>query len=386
MRNLLIISLLTIALFSCKEANKKTSETEMHGDSKTEHSKKTDGKTSATAKQEEFKENDPLVYKSEKHFKNMQQLTFGGDNAETYWSFDNKKFVFQRKNKEDGINCDQIFIADVPKAGEKFDFKMISTGKGRTTCSYFLQGDTTVIWASTHLKHENCPPEPDRTNGYVWPMYPEFEIFISDLEGNNLEQLTDNNFYDAEATTSPTENKIVYTSTKSGDIELYILDLTTKEEIQITTELGYDGGAFFSPDGKKILWRSSRPKTEAEIKKYKDLLAKDMVEPSDMELFVCNIDGSEKKKITDLGGANWAPFFHPSGEKIIFCSNHINKKFPFNLFMINIDGTGLERISYDNTFDSFPMFSPDGKYLVFSSNRQNGGTHDTNIFLCEWVE
>lgn len=384
MKKLLIIITImsSVLFFSCKESKPTNTE---HAN-ETSDTTKVDGKTVANTKKEKFREDEPLVYESEKHFKNMQQLTFGGDNAETYWSFDNKKFVFQRKHKEEGINCDQIFVGDVPKKGEKFEFKMISTGKGRTTCSYFLPGDTTAIWASTHLKHENCPPEPDRTNGYVWPLYPEFEIFISDLEGNIVEQLTDDNYYDAEATTSPTENKIVYTSTKSGDLELYVLDLDTKKEIQITNELGYDGGAFFSPDGKQLIWRSSRPKTEEEQKHYKDLLARDMVEPSDMELYISNSDGTNVRKLTDLGGANWAPFFHPSGKKIIFCSNHVTGKFPFNMFMINTDGTGLEQITFDNTFDSFPMFSPDGKYLVFSSNRNNGGTKDTNIFLCEWVD
>lgn len=370
MKNLILISLITITLFSCKSNGENGY----------------DGKSGATAKKESFKENDPLVYESEKHFKNLRQLTFGGDNAEAYWSFDNSKLVFQRRNPAEGVDCDQIYVGEIPKEGEEFKFNLVSTGKGRTTCSYFLHGDTTVLWGSTHLGHETCPPEPDKSNGYVWPMYPEFEIFISDLEGGNLVQLTDNDYYDAEATTSPTENKIVYTSTKTGDIELFVLDLDTKEEIQVTHELGYDGGAFFSPDGTQLIWRSSRPKTEEEQAYYKNLLAKDMVEPSDMELYIGNIDGTNVRKLSDLGGANWAPFFHPSGKKVIFCSNHVNKKFPFNLYMINTDGTGLERISYDNTFDSFPMFSPDGKYLVFSSNRNNGGTHDTNMFLCEWVD
>ncbi|MDA9951963.1 hypothetical protein N9D46_00905 [Chitinophagales bacterium] len=329
---------------------------------------------------------DSLKYEEEVHLKNVRQLTFGGDNAEAYWSFDGQSLVFQRKHEPSGIMCDQIFIGEIPAADEAFDFKMVSTGKGRTTCSYYLHGDTTFIYASTHLSMDDCPPVPDKSKGYVWPLYPEFEIFIADEGGAITEQLTDNDFYDAEATTSPTENKIVYTSTKSGDIELYVLDLDTREELQITDELGYDGGAFFSPDGTKLVWRSSRPDTEADIAHYKELLANDLVEPSDMELYISNIDGSNKVKVSDLGGANWAPFFHPSGEKIIFSSNHTTKMFPFNLFMVNLDGTGLEQITFDNTFDSFPMFSPDGKYLVFSSNRNNGGTRDTNMFLAEWLD
>lgn len=329
---------------------------------------------------------DTLRYPEEVHLKNVRQLTFGGDNAEAYWSFDGKSLVFQRKHEPSGVMCDQIFIGNIPAEGETFSFNLVSTGKGRTTCSYYLPGDSTILYASTHLGSDACPEDPDKTLGYVWALYSNFEIFIADTKGNIKEQLTNNKFYDAEATTSPTENKIVYTSTKSGDIELYVLDLDTRKEIQVTNELGYDGGAFFSPDGKKLVWRSSRPETPEDVKKYKDLLAKGLVEPSDMELYISDIDGSNKVKVTNLGGANWAPFFHPSGQKLIFSSNHTTKMFPFNLFMVNLDGSGLEQITFDDTFDSFPMFSPDGKYLVFSSNRNNGGTRDTNMFVAEWVD
>ena len=156
---------------------------------------------------------------------------------------------------------------------------------------------------------------------------------------------------------------------------------------QITNELGYDGGAFFSPDGSKLIFRASRPKTEEDIKIYKDLLAEELVMPTDMELFICNADGSDMRQLTDMGSANWCPFFHPSGEKVIFASNHASEKgYPFNLYMINIDGTGLEQISEDGVFDAFPVFSNDGKHLVFSSNRNNGGGRDTNLFVAEWKD
>ena len=329
---------------------------------------------------------DTLKYIQEVHLNKLQQLTFGGDNAEAYWSFDGKTLVFQRKHEPSGVLCDQIFIGNVPAFGEAFTFELVSTGKGRTTCSYYLHGDSSIIYASTHLASDDCPIEPDRSLGYVWALYPEFEIFVADKKGNITEQLTKNKFYDAEATTSPTENKIVYTSTKSGDIELYVLDLDTRKEIQITNELGYDGGAFFSPDGTKLVWRSSRPTTVEDVAHYKDLLARGLVEQSAMELYISDIDGSNKVKVTALGGANWAPFFHPSGQKIIFSSNYTTKMYPFNLFMVNLDGSDLEQITFDNTFDSFPMFSPDGKYLVFSSNRNNGGTRDTNMFVAEWID
>ena len=230
---------------------------------------------------------------------------------------------------------------------------------------------------------------PSRDNGYVWPVYESFDIYVADLQGNIIKQLTHEPGYDAEPTVSPKGDKIVFTSTRSGDLELYTMDIDGQNVKQITNELGYDGGAFFSPDGSKLVFRASRPREPEAVEEYKSLLAKGLVKPSDMEIYVCNADGSDLKKLTDLGEANWAPFFHPSGEKIIFSSDHHSSKNgrpTFNLFMINLDGTGLEQITYDNVFDAFPMFSFDGKKLMFSSNRHNGGNHDTNIFVGDWVD
>lgn len=333
---------------------------------------------------------DSLRLEGESHLKNVRQLTFGGNNAEAYFSYDDQKLVFQSDNPAWGVGCDQIFVMDVA-TGAPTQPPMLSTGKGRTTCSYFMGGNQQIVYASTHLEHEECPPVPERKVGgaYVWPIYPEFDIFVSDLEGNIVSQLTEEPGYDAEATLSPDGTKIVFTSTRSGDLELYTMNSDGSDVQQITDELGYDGGAFFSPDGTKLVFRSSRPKTEEEITKYKDLLAQDLVEPTDMELYVCNVDGSEMKQITQLGKANWAPYFHPSGEKIIFASNHHSPEGgrpKFNLFTIDLNGENLEQITQDGVFDAFPMFSYDGKHLVFSSNRFNGGNHDTNVFIADWVE
>lgn len=332
----------------------------------------------------------PHIFPEEqKYFKSLRQLTDGGDNAEAYFSFDDNKFVFQATNPEWNAECDQIFIMNIAEGAMDEMPKMVSTGDGRTTCSYFLPGDTTIVYASTHLEHEDCPPVPERKEGspYVWPIYESFDIFTADLEGNIVNRLTDTPGYDAEATVSPKGDKIVFTSMRTGDLELFTMDIDGSNVKQVTDELGYDGGAFFSPDGEKLVFRTSRPKTEEEIKKYKDLLSRGLVEPTSMEIYVCNVDGSEMQQVTDLGQANWAPFFHPSGEKIIFSSNHESQRgFPFNLYMINVDGTGLEKISHSKTFDAFPVFSNNGKYLVFSSNRDNGGDRSTNLFIAEWKE
>ncbi len=334
---------------------------------------------------------DSLRFEGEKHFKNIQQLTFGGDNAEAYWSFDSKYITFQRTNAKEGITCDQIFVGKVPeKFGDPFTYKMISSGKGRTTCSYFMPDGKHIIYASTHEGGADCPPVPDRTkygNKYIWPLYNTYDIYMADLQGKIVKKLTTAKGYDAEGTLSYDGKKMIYCSDKDGDLDLYIMDLKTQKEKRITHALGYDGGAWFSPDGKKIVWRASRPNTPEEIKEYKELLAEGMVAPTNMEVWVADADGSNAKQITQLVQANWAPNFTADSKHIIFCSNHEYKRgFPFNMYMVDLDGKNMEKISRDKGFDAFPMISPDGKKIIFASNRNNGGTRDTNLFVADWVK
>ncbi len=329
-------------------------------------------------------------YPDEKHFKNVRQLTFGGDNAEAYFGFDNEHIVFQKTNPAEGLICDQIFYATLPTGKETaFHYNMVSSGAGRTTCAYLMPDMKHVLYASTHLADKECPPVPDRKalKKYVWPVYDSYDIFIADLQGNITQQLTHEAGYDAEATISPKGDKIIFTSMRNGDLDLYVMDIDGNNVKQITNELGYDGGAWFSPDGSKIVWRASRPKTNEEVTEYKSLLGHGMVMPTNMEVFTANADGSNVKQVTNLGKANWAPNFMPDGKRIIFASNHeYERGFPFNLYTVNGDGSNLQKISHDGGFDAFPMFSPDGKKLIFSSNRNNGGTHDTNVFIADWAE
>jgi Tol biopolymer transport system component len=335
---------------------------------------------------------DSLRYAGEVRLRNIRQLTYGGNNAEAYWSFDDKQLVFQSEWKRlTGQGCDQIFTMPARAINkEENPYQLVSTGKGRTTCGYFLK-DGRIVYASTHAGGDACPSfAPFGGGRYVWPIFDSYDIYVSNADGSGTKALITGPGYDAEATASPDGKYVIFTSTRSGDLELWRYDLQTGETLQLTNEPGYDGGAFFSRDSKKIVWRASRPKGEGLIK-YQELLKNGMVEPSDMTLYIADIDGKNVQQVTNLPGANWAPFFHPDGKRIIFASNHHTMGQGgriFDLFLINIDGTNLEQVTHTGTFDAFPMFSYDGTKLVFASNRNvsRSPTRDTNIFIADWVE
>lgn len=324
-----------------------------------------------------------LSFQGEDHLRNIKQLTFGGENAEAYFSSDGKQLIFQ--SKRDDRDCDQIYTMNI----DGTDQKMVSTGFGRTTCSFFYKGAKKLLYASTHLGGRECPPNPDFSQGYVWAIYPEYDIFTAKRDGSKVRQLTKTPGYDAEATVSPDGKKIVFTSTRDGDLDIYVMDSNGKNVKRLTDALGYDGGPFFSPDGKQIVYRSFHPKTEAEIARYKDRLANNLIEPNNFEIWVMNVDGTNKRQVTKLGAASFAPFFTPDGKRIIFCTNHFAEdpsKRNFDLALINTDGTGIQRVTFNESFDGFPMFSPDGKKLVFASNRNSAVRGDTNVFIADWVD
>ncbi len=337
---------------------------------------------------------DSLRFAGEVHLRNIRQLTFGGNNAEAYWSFDDRQLVFQ--SDWDRINpqgCDQIFImnADGSPLPEGETYRLVSTGQGRTTCGYFLP-DGRVIYASTHEADPACPPPVFRGPGgrYVWPIYDSYDIYVANPDGSGTERLIGGPGYDAEATVSPDGRFIVFTSMRSGDLELWRYEIATGELLQLTDGLGYDGGAFFSRDSQQIVWRASRPEGE-EAETYRALLAQGLIEPNELNIFVADIDGRNVRQVTDLPGANWAPFFHPDGSRVLFSSNHhtlAEGGREFDIFMIGVDGSGLTQITHSGTFDAFPMFSHDGTRLVFASNRnaRRIDSRDTNIFVADWVE
>lgn len=338
----------------------------------------TDEKSQPAVEQTEAPK-DSLVSDGETHLKNIRQLTFGGENAEAYFSFDDTKLVFQ--SRQNSGECDQIYTMNIDGSNKK----LISTGKGRTTCSYYLP-DGNILYASTHLASPDCPPPPDFSRGYVWPLYPGYDVFVATPDGQLKGQLISTKGYDAEATVSPMGDKIVFTSTRTGDIELFSCNIDGSDVKQLTNLPGYDGGAFYSLDGKQIVYRASRPEGEA-LKEYRDLLKEGLIRPSKLEIFVMNADGSNPRQVTNNGAANFAPFFHPDGKRIIFASNVGDPKHRnFDLYMINVDGSNMQQITTHGEFDGFPMFTRDGKKLVFCSNRNNAKEGETNVFIADWVE
>jgi len=323
---------------------------------------------------------DSLVYPGEKHFRNLQMLTSGNENAEAYFSYDGTKLIYQSTA---GRKCDQIYTMNIDGSGKK----LVSNGKGRTTCSYFFPDDKHILYASTFKGNSDCPPPPDFSKGYVWALYNDYDIYKADADGNNITVLTSSPGYDAEATVSPKGDRIVFTSTRDGDIELYSMNLDGSNVTRLTYETGYDGGANYSYDGSMIVYRASRPKEGAEMDEYSSLLKQGLVRPHTLEIYVMNADGSGKRQVTNNGAANFGPYFFPDGKRIIFCSNVADPKGRnFDLWAVNTDGTGLEQITFNDSFDGFPMFSMDGKKFVFCSNRHDAVQGETNVFICDWVD
>ncbi len=328
------------------------------------------------------KASEALLYPGEKHFRNIRQLTFSGENAEAYFSADGKKLIYQAHDGK-GL-CDRIYIMDL----ESGDKKLVSTGEGVTTCAYFqYPKDDKIIYASTHLAGKDCPSPPDYSQGYVWKLHAGYDIFRADPDGGNLERLTETPGYDAEGTYAFDGSRIVYTSLSSGDLEVWTMKPDGTDKYQLTDRVGYDGGAFYSHDGTRIVWRAYYPETDEEIADYKRLLAANSIRPMALQIWVMDANGGNKIQLTHNKAANFGPFFFPDDKRIIFSSNLVDPKGRnFELYAIGIDGENLERITYYEGFDGFPMFSPDGKYLVFASNRNQAKPGDTNIFICEWVD
>ena len=315
---------------------------------------------------------------AERHFRNIRQLTNGGENAEAYFSADGRKLIFQ--STRDGRACDQEYVMNVDGSG----LKRVSNGSGKTTCGFFYQNDERIIFGSSHAEQQSCPAKPDPSKGYVWGLDP-FDIYTAKPDGSDLRRLTNYGVYTAEAVVSPDGKRIVFTSLKDGDLEIYTMNIDGSDVRRLTTTPGYDGGPWWSPDGTKIVYRAWHP-VDSALAVDRALLAQRLVRPNRMELWVMNADGSGQRQITQLGGANFGPSWTPDGKRIIFSSNYKQPRTGnFDLFLVNLDSTGLEQLTSHETFDGFPMFSPDGRSIVWASNRHEAKPGETNLFIADWV-
>ncbi len=322
----------------------------------------------------------PSTDPRERRLANLRQLTFGGQNAEAYWDWTGSRLIFQSTRPPFG--CDQIFTM----RDDGRDVRLVSTGRGRTTCGFFFPDGRRIIYASTHLGSADCPPPPDRSQGYVWPLYRSWDIFAADAEGHNLVRLTDNDGYDAEGAVAPDGRRIVFTSLREGDLDLYTMAADGGQVRRLTAEPGYDGGPFFSWDGRFIVFRASRPESRQELDEYRALLGQGLVRPRRLDIYLMNADGTGLRRLTQLAAANFAPFMHPGGEQIIFSSNlHDPTGRSFALYTVNVDGSGLERVTYADGFASFPMFSRDGRRLVFCGSRNGASPRELNVFVADWM-
>jgi TolB protein len=324
---------------------------------------------------------DPLRDPRETHLRNVKQLTFGGQNAEAYFSSDGKRLVFQSTRPP--YECDQMFTMNVDGS----NVRLVSTGKGRTTCGYFYPDGKHILYASTHESGAACPPRPDYSHGYVWAVYSSYRIYYATDEGKIIKNLTPWKGYNAEATMSAEGRKIAFTSSRDGDLDIYTMNSDGSNVRQLTHDLGYDGGPFISADGRWIVYRAHHPTAADDIARYKSLLANDLVSPLEMDLYVMRDDGSDQRQVTHMPGASFAPEFFPGDRRIIFSSNYqAPTTSEFELYAVNRDESQLEQISFTGGFNAFPMFSPDGHKLVFVSNRNAKAPHEINVFMSDWVQ
>ena len=214
-------------------------------------------------------------------------------------------------------------------------------------------------------------------------MYEDFDLYEVAPDGSGQRRLTDSPGYDAEATWCHRGGEFVFTSMRDGDLELYAMDEVGNVR-RLTNQVGYDGGAFYSPDCKEIVWRASRPEGEA-LADYQRLLGQGLIRPSALELFVMDADGGNPRQLTDNGAANFGPYFHPDGRRIIYSSNAgTGNQREFELFLIDKQTGETEQVTFSEGFDGFPQFSPDGEWFVWASNRANPGGRSTNLFIARW--
>ena len=319
----------------------------------------------------------------ETRLSNIRQLTFGGENAEAYWSQDGEWITFQ--STRDGRTCDQQYVMRADGSG----VRQVSDGRGKVTCGWFIPGTDRLFFSSTTAHDASCPARPSASQGYVWPL-DKYDFYTVNRDGTDMQRLTHYDVYTAEGILSPDGKTIVFTSMKDGDLDIYTMNVDGTNVRRLTNTPGYDGGPWWSPDGTKIVYRAHHPRDTTELREYQELLAQGLIRPSKVELFVMNADGSDQRQVTALGGANFGPSWSPDGTKIIFSSNYTSPRSGnFELYFVDAAESmagpdKLETITTHPAFDGFAMFSPDGTKLLWASNRNAKIEGETNVFVADF--
>ncbi|GAC1463843.1 MAG: hypothetical protein NVSMB9_01770 [Isosphaeraceae bacterium] len=315
---------------------------------------------------------DASVRQEARHLRNIRQITFGFARAgEGYFRPDNKAIIFQAsKNADEGY---QIYTMELAPEAKP---KLVSTGKGKCTCSYYHPDGKSILFASTHLDADldhggqkdvkkKKGPAYSRSERYRWDFDPAMDIFRANPDGSHLVRLTDTPGYDAEGSYSPDGTQIIFTSFRDGDAEIYRMDADGKNPRRITRSKGYDGGPFFSPDGKKIIYRSDRQKN--------DLL----------QIYLNNPEGTSERALTSNDAVNWGPFFHPDSRHIVYStSQHGHQNY--EIYLMDTETGRQERVTYREGFDALPVLSSDGLQMMWTSK---GRTADntSQLFLADFV-
>lgn len=311
------------------------------------------------------------------YLSNLRQVTDGMVKAgEGYFSPDGRSIIYQAVPKDYPFY--QIYTQ--PLAGGRP--RLVSTGRGRTTCSYFHPDGKRILFASSHLD-----PQMDKTEAaerekqaadaksgqrrrYAWDFDPYTDIFEAELDGKIIRQLTNQKGYDAEGAWSADGKQIAFCSDRDGDPDIYLMDADGGNVRQLTNAPGYDGGPFLSPDARWVVFRSDR--------KEEHLL----------QLHVIGADGKHEKALTDNNGVNWAPYWHPTKPYIVWTgadhstlADNPRARPNYDLWLMKYsveDGEFVRgktwRLTDHPSADVLPVFSPDGKQLMWTAGRSSDGS------------